>query len=151
MLRGTLHRSFSINESYHSRFPFPNSSSGTTVCSWWANASRRCVRYFGWSTSRPLHTTRKQTGGGRYNKNIFACLHRYVAQHQRHWNLFGQATTHAYNSQEHYPRGTTLASLVLLRQPYGPATFVNPTALPTYANAETQPKALRLKLLYRTA
>lgn len=65
--------------------------------------------------------------------------------------LICKAVKYAYHTQVHCNTGATTSSLVLPRQPPGPTTFVPLTVLPTEAKAETLPKDLLLRLLFRIA
>lgn len=92
-----------------------------------------------------------QTNGKaeRLSKKILAKQRRYMAEHQRDWDIVVQQLTYEYIAKVHRSTNLRCFSVVLSPQQPSVATSDNPTALPTNATANKSMHTARARLLHR--
>ena len=98
---------------------------------------------------RNLFTTtyHPQTNGQveRFNRTILAGLRRFASEDQKHWDVFSNAVTFAYNTQVHSSTGCSPFELVLSRPP-GPLAM---QAIASSTVAGEQPQQVRQRFIER--
>lgn len=112
----------------------------------------RLCRLFGMEhLTSTAHHPQTNGQGELYNRTMVARLHHCIAKHHSNGDLFVQPLAKNCNTQRAPQHRTYLFSLPLSRQPPRIITLATWTKLPTYTNAETLPKALRLRQLSTVA
>ena len=100
---------------------------------------------------RNLFTTayHPQTNGQveRFNRTILAALRRFTSEDQRHWDVFSNAVTFAYNTQSHSSTVFSPFELVLSRPPHPLAVEQTPAVSITGEN----PHQVRQRFVERIA